>query len=198
MCKEKSARSWAHAKKGIALTGANNDASVLLNVDFFARVLEPKPAARDRRDDVVLVVHSGEIGDLGVKVRRPGGVAHARRSERDASDRSSSGEVKPHEDRIEFRERSAERVTDLHRGKNRVSRVGTTSRWVTTILLQVKETHEDDVCRGMLGHQTLHLCEDLARRLLVLERKAGVDLDVAGNVGEEVGVGFRELEVYVG
>ena len=50
----------------------------------------------------------------------------------------------------------------------------------------------------MLGHQTLHFCENLARRLLVLERKAGVDLDVAGDVGEEVGVGLHEFEVYVG
>ena len=61
-----------------------------------------------------------------------------------------------------------------------------------------EETHKNDFGRGMLGHQTLHLCEDPARRLLVLECKARVDLDVAGDVGEEVGVGLHEFEVNVG
>jgi hypothetical protein len=91
-------------------------------MDFFAWVLEPKPAARDRRDHVAFVVDSGETGDLGVKVCCPGMVADPRRPERDASDRSSLGEVKLHEERIEFCERSAERVTDLQvqREKNRV------------------------------------------------------------------------------
>ena len=78
-------------------------------------MLESKPAARDRRDHIAFVVDSGEMGDLGVKVRRPGRVSHPRRPECDASYRGSLREVKPHEERIEFRERSAERVTDLHK-----------------------------------------------------------------------------------
>ena len=49
----------------------------------------------------------------------------------------------------------------------------------------------------MLDHQTFHLGEDLTRCLLVLTRKAGVDTDVAGNVGEEVRVGIREFEFNV-
>ena len=110
----------AEKKKGDhTLTGTSNDHPVLLNVDLLAWVPEPKPAARDRRDHVALVVHSGKIGDLGVEVRRPGRVADSRLPERDASDSSSRGEVEPHEERIEFRERSAERVTDLRRGETR-------------------------------------------------------------------------------
>lgn len=105
-------------EKGITLTGASNGAPVLLNVNFFAWVLEAKPAARDCRYHVAFVVDPGEMGDLGVKVRRPGWVSNPRRPECDASDRGSLGEVKPHEERIEFRERSAERVTDLHEIKS--------------------------------------------------------------------------------
>jgi hypothetical protein len=86
-------------------------------MDFFAWVLEPKPAARDRRDHVAFVVDPGEMGDLGVKVCRPGMVANPRRPECDASDRGSLGEVKFHEECIEFCERSAERVSDLDSGK---------------------------------------------------------------------------------
>jgi hypothetical protein len=59
------------------------------------------------------------------------------------------------------------------------------------------ETHEDDVGRRVPGHQTLHLCENLARRLLVLECEAGVNMDVAGNVGKEVRVGVHEFEVHI-
>jgi hypothetical protein len=99
----------------IPLTGASNDASVFLNVDFFAWVPEPKPATRDRRDHVAFVVDSGEMGDLGVKVRRPARVANPRRPECDASDRGSLGEVKFHKEGIEFCECSAERMTDLHK-----------------------------------------------------------------------------------
>ena len=111
------------------LTGTSNGASVLLNVDLLAWMLEPKPAAWDRWDHVTFVVHSGEIGDLGVKVRRPGRVSDSWLPERDASDCSFCGEVKPQEERIEFRERSAERVTDLQRGEKRGkrNRVGTAS-----------------------------------------------------------------------
>jgi hypothetical protein len=59
------------------------------------------------------------------------------------------------------------------------------------------ETHEDDVHRRVFGHQTLHLCEDLARRLLVLECEAGVNMGVARNVRKEVRVGFHEFEVHI-
>ena len=107
-------RTW----KGITLTGVNNDASVLLNVNFFAWVPEAQPAARDRRYHVAFVVDPSEMGDLGVKVRCPGRVSNPRRPECDASDRGSLWEVKPHEERIKFRERSAERVTDLHKIKS--------------------------------------------------------------------------------
>jgi len=152
----------------VVIAGASNDAPVLLNMYFFAWVPESKPSARHCRDHVAFVVYPSETGDLGVKVLCPGRVADPRRPECDASDRSSLREVQPHEERIEFCERSAERVTD-----------------------------EDDTGRSVLGHQTLHLCEDLARRLLMFECKAGVDLDVAGNVGEEVWVGIHEFEVNV-
>jgi len=152
----------------IVISRASNDASVLLYVYFFAWVLEPKPAAWNCRDHVAFIVYSGEIGDLGVKVRRPGRVANPRRPERDASDRGSLREVKLHEERIELGERSTERVTD-----------------------------EDDVGRRVLDHQTLHLCEDLTRRLPVLECEARVDPDVAENVGEEGGVGLHEFKDHV-
>ena len=59
------------------------------------------------------------------------------------------------------------------------------------------ETHEDDFSRRVLGHQTLHLCENLTRRLLVLECEAGVNMDGAGYVGKEVRVGVHESEVHV-
>ena len=182
------------AGKGITLTGANHDVSILLNVNFFAWVPEPQSAAGDRRDHVSFVVYSGEMGDLGVKVCRPGRVTDPRRPERDASDRGSLREVKLHEERIEFRERSAERVTDLRSGK-KSSRHGVPMG--DGYFATSEATHEDDVGRSVLGHQTLHFREDLASRLLVLECKAGVDLDVAGNVGKEVGVRVHEFEVHV-
>ena len=115
--------------EGSTLTGANNDASVLLYVNFFAWVPEAQPAARDRRYHVAFVVDPSEMGDLGVKVRRPGRVSNPRRPECDASDRGSLWEVKPHEERIKFRERSAERVTDLHK----IDKVGMASRGVTKL-----------------------------------------------------------------
>ena len=71
------------------------------------------------------------------------------------------------------------------------------SREVTTILSQSDETYEDDVGRKVFGHQTLHLCENLTRRLLVLECEAGVNMDSTGNVRKEVRVRVHKSEVHV-
>ena len=71
------------------------------------------------------------------------------------------------------------------------------SRGVTINSSQVTKLYEDDVGRKVLGHQTLHLCENPTRRLLVLECEAGVNMDGAGNVRKEVRVGVHKFEVHV-
>jgi hypothetical protein len=82
-------------------------------MDFSTGMLEAQQAARDNWHGITSVVHPRKLTYLRVKERSPGLVANARRPKRGTLDRRSLREIKFHEQRIEFRERSAQRVTDL-------------------------------------------------------------------------------------
>ena len=89
------------------LAGTNNGQSIRLNMDFCTNVPEAEQAPRDHRDWVALVVHPREIRHLRVKECRPGFISNARRPKRDSSDSRALREVKLHEQRVKFRNRSA-------------------------------------------------------------------------------------------
>ena len=89
------------------LTGTNNDTSIRLNMDFCSDVMEAEPASRDHRDWVVFVVYPHEIRHLRGKERSPGIISNARLPKRDSLDSRALRQVKPHEQRVKFRDSSA-------------------------------------------------------------------------------------------
>lgn len=134
-------------------------------MDLSHGVPKAKSAPRHGRKGVALVVHPLEVCDLRVEERRPGFVTHSGSPERDASDRRVFGEIELHEQRVEFREGSTERMANLYtatRGKgikmqNRPQR---SSKLDDRHLCSEGETDQDDLFRRMLGHQVLDFCED--------------------------------------
>lgn len=76
-------------------------------MDFFTDVPEAKPASGDHWDWVAIVVYPREIRHLRVKERRPDVISNARRPKCDSSDSRALRQVKHHEQRVKFRDRSA-------------------------------------------------------------------------------------------
>jgi hypothetical protein len=76
-------------------------------MDFSSDVPEAEQTSRDHWDRVAFVVHPREIRHLRVKERSPGFISNTRRPKRDSSDSRALRQVKRHEQRVEFRDRSA-------------------------------------------------------------------------------------------
>lgn len=95
------------------LAGTNHGLSIGFNMDLCSRVPEAHQASRDDWDRIEFVVYSQEIRNLRVKERCPIYIPNAGRSKRDSSDGRTRRQIERHEQRVEFRESSAKRVTDL-------------------------------------------------------------------------------------
>jgi hypothetical protein len=76
-------------------------------MDFCGDVPEAEQASRDHWDWITFVVHPREIRHLRVKERSPGFISNARHPKRDSSDSRALGQVKRHEQRVKYRDRSA-------------------------------------------------------------------------------------------
>jgi hypothetical protein len=96
------------------LAGTNNGGlSIRLNMDFCSRMPEAELASGDDWDWVAFVVYPREIRHLRVKECSPRHISDARFPKRDSSDGRARRQIKLHEQRVEFRDSSAKRVTDL-------------------------------------------------------------------------------------
>jgi hypothetical protein len=104
-----------HKNKNVAelLTGTNNGTSIRLDMDFSAGVSEAEPTAGDDWYRVQIVVYPREVRHSRIEEIGPGFVPNARRPKRDASEGRLCRQIEFHEKRIEFCERSAERVANL-------------------------------------------------------------------------------------
>ena len=82
-------------------------------MDFCSRMPEAEQASGNDGDWVTFVVYPREIRHLRVKERSPSQISNARRPKCDSLDGCTRRQIKRHEQRVEFGESSAKRVTDL-------------------------------------------------------------------------------------
>ena len=74
---------------------------------FCSNLPVAEEASRDHWDWVAFVVYPREIRHLRIKERSPFLVSNARRPKRDSSDSRALRQVKRHEQRVKFRDRTA-------------------------------------------------------------------------------------------